>query len=308
MQVLRHSIALTFLFLGLALSVAPSHAQFFNAVYSRDALDVVAVADSGSLYRSVSGGVAWSRTQLGDKPLRDAAAWGWNIVAVGDSGQVWRSADLGGTWAVGAVNGTPNLRRMAWLGGKTPMAVGSGGTVVQPTEGGERGGGVVVAAERGRGEQLELPAARAAGADLGPVLRGAERVGGEQSVAGCDADDRRRGVVGHAGGSADQPFVGEHAQRERGRAGEHDRAQPVQQARPLRGDGEICLHQPRRRSELGLPVHDTGFSGEPLADLQNQRLRRLGEGQQLLGGGGGDSGPHRVDRRPRRQLARNRET
>src|SRR5262249_42617124 len=117
--------AIALMFLGVTLSVAPSHAQFFNAVYSRDALDVIAVADSGWLYRSVSGGVAWSRTQLGNKALRDVAAWGWNIVAVGDSGKVWRSADLGGTWAVGVVSGAPSLKRMEWLGGNTLIAVGS---------------------------------------------------------------------------------------------------------------------------------------------------------------------------------------
>src|SRR5437016_855979 len=87
--------------LGVALSVAPSHAQFFNAVYSRDALDVVAVADSGSLYRSVSGGVAWSRTQLGDKALLDVAARGRNIVVVGERGKVGGSAELGERWEVG---------------------------------------------------------------------------------------------------------------------------------------------------------------------------------------------------------------
>src|SRR5438128_784326 len=121
--------------LGVALSVAPSHAQFLNAVYSRDALDVVAVADSGSLYRSASGRAAG------------------------------RGAGRGGGGA------------------------GVGGRGVQ------EGGRGRQRAERGRGEQLELPAARAAGADLGPVLRGAERVGGEQLVAGCDADDRRWGIV-----------------------------------------------------------------------------------------------------------------
>src|SRR5207244_1884354 len=210
--------------LGVALSVAPSHAQFFNAVYSRDALDVVAVADSGSLYRSVSGGVAWSRTQLGDKALRDVAAWGWNIVVVGDSGKVWRSADLGGAWAVGGGKGAPSLRGVGEgveRGGRGgERGVGGGGQrggvsergrgheldATEPARGRAAGreggvGGVsghgvhhggrgLHPAERGRGEQLELPAARAAGADLGPVLRGAEGVGGEPSVAGCDADDR----------------------------------------------------------------------------------------------------------------------
>src|SRR5512143_2262745 len=97
---IRHpgSWALAGALLCLALGATPSHAQFFNAVYSRDALDVIAVADSGALYRSVNGGVAWMRTLLGNKPLRDVAAWDWTIVVVGDSGKVWRSTDLGGTW------------------------------------------------------------------------------------------------------------------------------------------------------------------------------------------------------------------
>src|SRR5215467_2862229 len=93
--------------LVLALSAAPSHAQFFNAVYSRDAIDVIAVADSGALFRSTSSGVAWTRTQLGARPLRDVVAWDWNVVVVGDSGKVWRSTDLGGTWALAVMSGTP---------------------------------------------------------------------------------------------------------------------------------------------------------------------------------------------------------
>src|SRR5262245_60382248 len=94
--------------MALSLGAAPSRPQFFNAVYSRDAVDVMAVADSGALFRSVNGGVSWTRTQLGNKPLRDVVAWDWNIVVVGDSGKVWRSADLGGSWALGVVVGTPD--------------------------------------------------------------------------------------------------------------------------------------------------------------------------------------------------------
>src|SRR5207342_2523835 len=112
-----------------------------------------AVADSGALYRSVSGGVAWTRTALGSRPLRDVVAWDWNIVVVGDSGKVWRSADLGVSWSPAVVSAgsgptdlkrarydrtfsTASLRRVAWLGGGTLIAVGSGGTVVQSTDGG----------------------------------------------------------------------------------------------------------------------------------------------------------------------------
>src|SRR5215813_5907402 len=126
---------------GLTLSALPCRAQFFNAVYSRDGLDVIAVGDSGAVYRSVSGGVVWSRGTLGDKPLRDVVAWSWNIVVVGDSGKVWRSADLGGTWGLVVVSGTPSLRRVERLSGGQLIAVGSGGTVVGPGGGGEGVGG-----------------------------------------------------------------------------------------------------------------------------------------------------------------------
>ena len=46
----------TLLAFGLLAVMAPhASAQYFNGVYSRDGVDVVAVADSGALYRSVSG-------------------------------------------------------------------------------------------------------------------------------------------------------------------------------------------------------------------------------------------------------------
>jgi photosystem II stability/assembly factor-like uncharacterized protein len=122
--------------LALALCAVPAHAQFFNAVYSRDAVDVIAAADSGALYRSTSGGVAWTRSFLGSKPLRDVVAWNFSIVVVGDSGKVWRSADLGGTWALAVASGTPSLRRIERLPGGKLIAVGSGGTVLASVDGG----------------------------------------------------------------------------------------------------------------------------------------------------------------------------
>src|SRR5215813_6386299 len=121
---------------GLTLSALPCRAQFFNAVYSRDGLDVIAVGDSGAVYRSVSGGVVWSRGTLGDKPLRDVVAWSWNVGGGGDRGKVWRSADLGGTWGLAVVSGTPSLRRVERLSGGQLIAVGSGGTVVGSGDGG----------------------------------------------------------------------------------------------------------------------------------------------------------------------------
>ena len=117
-------------------------AQCFNAVYSRDGVDVVAVADSGALYRSVSGGAQWIRGQLGDKALRDVIARDFGVVVVGDSGKIYRSTDLGGTWTVAVVEGAPGLKRVESLGGDVLMAVGGGGTVLLSSEEFSRGGRV----------------------------------------------------------------------------------------------------------------------------------------------------------------------
>ncbi|HEY2954804.1 MAG TPA: hypothetical protein VGK89_06110, partial [Candidatus Eisenbacteria bacterium] len=73
----------------------PARADYFNAVFSRDGLDVIAVGDSGIVYRSVNGGNHWTSGRLGSKPLRDVVARGWTAVVVGDSGKVWRTADAG---------------------------------------------------------------------------------------------------------------------------------------------------------------------------------------------------------------------
>ncbi len=122
--------------LGLALTAAPASAQFFNAVFSRNSIDVIAVGDSGALHRSVNGGANWARWSLGDKPLRDVVAHDLVIVVAGDSGKVWRSADFGGTWSLAVMDGVPSLRRLEALGGDSLMVVGSGGTVLLSTDDG----------------------------------------------------------------------------------------------------------------------------------------------------------------------------
>src|SRR5438132_244176 len=67
--------------LGVALSVAPSHAQFFTAVYSRDALAVGAVAGGagGGGWRGGAGG-GGGGTGTGAGPRRGGRGgrvWGW---------------------------------------------------------------------------------------------------------------------------------------------------------------------------------------------------------------------------------------
>src|SRR5206468_715439 len=237
--------------LGLGLAAPRAEAQFFNAVFSRDAGDVIAVGDSGAVYRSFDGGASWTSFLLGTKPLRGVAARGWTIAVVGDSGKIWRSVDDGGSWSLQVKAGTPSLRAIESLGGDSLVAVGSGGTVLRSLDGGatwsaqasgtsatlravrfsdaqhggmagaggwraSTGGGgarwapVAWGAEGRRGE-LELPAARAEGADLGPVFHRAQRLGGEQQGARGAAHHERRRQLEPAGRGGDVTHLGVQA-------------------------------------------------------------------------------------------------
>lgn len=136
MRTRRRTIWAALASLVLLFGASPARAQFFNAVTSRDAYDVIAVADSGAVFRSLDGGSTWSSFTLGVRPLRGVAARGFTIVAVGDSGHIWRSTDNGGTWSLRTAPGAPSLRRVESASNDSLFAVGSGGTVLLSIDGG----------------------------------------------------------------------------------------------------------------------------------------------------------------------------
>lgn len=121
----------------LAVLAGPADAQFFNAVHSRDGRDVVAVGDSGQVYRSLNGGESWFRSDVGARPLRDVAARGFTIVIVGDSGKVWRSTDSGGSWGLTVLPGIPDLHALSWPSPDTLFAAGAGGALFRSVNGGQ---------------------------------------------------------------------------------------------------------------------------------------------------------------------------
>ena len=83
----------------LATSASLASAQGYNAVFSRDGVDVWAVGDAGRVGRSVDSGASFTTTGLGAVSLRDVAARGFTVLVVSDGGVVWRSTNSGGSWA-----------------------------------------------------------------------------------------------------------------------------------------------------------------------------------------------------------------
>ncbi|MEO5619082.1 MAG: YCF48-related protein, partial [Candidatus Eisenbacteria bacterium] len=124
-------------FLAASLALAcPAAAGFLNGVTSHDGVDVIAVGDSGMIFRSVDGGARAAKSYQGSAPLRSVAKQGLIILIVGDGGKILRSTNNGMTWSSTIVAGTPQLLTVEMPTATVAFVVGSGGTLLRSTNAG----------------------------------------------------------------------------------------------------------------------------------------------------------------------------
>jgi len=124
---------------GLALGVcfaASARAGYLNGVATRDGIDVIAVGDSGVVFRSVDGGRQYLRSTHGTAPLRAVTANGGTIVMVGDAGTIVRSGDSGVTWSTSIAPGAPALVTVAAPTSAIVYAAGAGGALFKSIDAG----------------------------------------------------------------------------------------------------------------------------------------------------------------------------
>ena len=121
----------------LLLAPALAGAQGYQAVHSKNGVDVWAVGDGGSWARSFDGGATWTTGQLTtSRMLRGVAHRGLTVIAVGDSGQVFRSTDNGMSWTRTVLAGTPDLKAVEMPSANVAVIVGAGETIRRSTDGG----------------------------------------------------------------------------------------------------------------------------------------------------------------------------
>lgn len=111
-------------------------AQGFNALHSRDGIDVWAVGPAGLIYRSFDGGSTWASRTVGTDALRGVATRGWVVHIVADNGKILRSTDSGGNYSTINVPGAPNLRGIQMIDDSIGYIVGGAGTILKTTDGG----------------------------------------------------------------------------------------------------------------------------------------------------------------------------
>lgn len=123
----------------LAVLVLPcvAGAQGYQAVHSKNGLDVWAVGDGGVWARSFDGGVTWTTGQLTTaRALRGIAHRGLTAIAVADSGQVFRSIDNGVSWTRTILAGTPDLKAVEMPSASVAVLVGAGEAIRRSVDGG----------------------------------------------------------------------------------------------------------------------------------------------------------------------------
>ncbi len=136
MQLGRDFLRTALLAAGLAVA-SPAAAGFLNGVASHDGVDVVAVGDSGMIFRSVDGGGLVSKSYQGTTSLQAVAKRGNTILIVGDGGKILRSVNGGMDWTTFFAAGSPRLRGVEMPTDTDAFVVGDGGTFLRSGDSGQ---------------------------------------------------------------------------------------------------------------------------------------------------------------------------
>jgi photosystem II stability/assembly factor-like uncharacterized protein len=121
----------------VALGPATASAQGFQAVHSKNGIDVWAIGDGGAWSRSFDGGLTWTTGQLAtSRVLRGVAHQGTTVLVVADSGLVFRSTDNGVSFVRTVLAGTPDLKAVEMPSASVAVLVGAGETIRRSEDGG----------------------------------------------------------------------------------------------------------------------------------------------------------------------------
>ena len=110
--------------------------QGFNAVYSKDGTDVIAVGSNGSVFRSWTGGTAWGNYPLGSNNFNAVRSMGFLIWIAGDNGTFYSTTNDGTTWNSQTLAGGENLNSIYFYNGNLGWIAGDNGTILATTNGG----------------------------------------------------------------------------------------------------------------------------------------------------------------------------
>lgn len=110
--------------------------QGFNSVSSKDGVDVIAVGQGGSVFRSWTGGVSWGTYPLGSNNLNSVQSLAGSIWIAGDNGTFYSSINNGSNWSSQTLAAGTNLNSVFFYDANTGWIVGNNGTILKSTNSG----------------------------------------------------------------------------------------------------------------------------------------------------------------------------
>jgi photosystem II stability/assembly factor-like uncharacterized protein len=120
-----------------AFAADDSAAQGFNAVGTKDGVDVWAVGNGGAVYRSLNGGALWGSYPLGAAVHRGVAARGSRVWIVDDGGTLWTSTNNGISFSSQVLGDGSDLRGICFSDDVTGWIVGKNGVIHKTTDAGQ---------------------------------------------------------------------------------------------------------------------------------------------------------------------------
>ncbi len=123
--------------IATAFTAGESAAQGFNAVSTKDGIDVWAVGNGGAVYRSLNGGALWGSYPMGAAAHRGVAARGTRVWVVDDGGALWTSTNNGVSFSSQVLGDGSDLHSICFAADVTGWIVGKNGAVHKTTDAGQ---------------------------------------------------------------------------------------------------------------------------------------------------------------------------
>ncbi len=118
------------------LSGGEAMAQGFNAITTKDGVDIWAVGDAGDVYRSLNGGGVWGTYPMGSADHNGVAARGSRVWVVDDGGALWTSTNDGASFGSQTLAGGADLEAIWFADDATGWIAGASGTILNTTNAG----------------------------------------------------------------------------------------------------------------------------------------------------------------------------
>ena len=127
-----------FLILGAVLMINESVlAQGFNSITTSDGINIVAVGNSGKMYRSGNGGVSYTSTTVSGSPnLYSITSLGSDVWIAGAAGKVYKTMISSSPVTVYNTGNGSDLNSIVFTDANTGYVCGDGGLVLKTTNGG----------------------------------------------------------------------------------------------------------------------------------------------------------------------------